>query len=121
MIMSRLLLSAAFGVALGWSAFFPKPIMAQDRSLWLHDGEETSVSGYFYAGENIYGDCDGDCYDLDLFLYDNAGRLVDSDELKDAYPILQAPYEGTFSVRVKMYDCTHVAGCAVEISSDYGF
>ncbi|BAW95208.1 hypothetical protein NIES970_01100 [[Synechococcus] sp. NIES-970] len=119
--MSRLFLSAAFGLALCYGALFPKPTVAQDRALWLYDGEEETVSGYFYAGEDIYASCDEDCYDLDLFLYDSAGRIVDSDTLDDSFPIVQAPYEGNFSVRVKMYDCAHTAGCAVEVSSDYGF
>ena len=43
---------------------------AQDRSLWLYNGQSTSIEGYFLEGEYIYGDCDQDCFDLDLFLYD---------------------------------------------------
>lgn len=94
---------------------------AADRSLWLDDGEEKYISGYFYSGELIYGDCDEDCYDLDLFLYDSDGDLVDADELTDAYPIVEAPHDGYFTIKVDMYDCSHSAGCAVEVSSDYGF
>ncbi|MBV5259758.1 hypothetical protein FLX56_15180 [Synechococcus moorigangaii CMS01] len=119
--MSRSFLSAAVGLALFCGALSALPAIAQDRSFWLYNGDETTLSGYFYAGEEIYGDCDEDCYDLDFYLYNSVGELVDSDTLDDAYPIVQAPYEGDYTLRVVMYDCAHTAGCAVEVSSDYGF
>lgn len=97
------------------------PALAQDRSLWMYSGESSSVSGYFLEGESIYGTCDADCSDLDLFLYDGAGNLVASDTLLDAVPIVTAPYAGDFTVTVSMPSCSTSAGCAVGISSDNGF
>lgn len=97
------------------------PAVAQDRSIWLNDNGQTTVTGYFLAGEDIYASCDEDCMDLDLYLYTEQGVLVDSDEAVDAFPIITAPYEGTFSVTVTMPSCTHSAGCSVSLSSDYGF
>lgn len=97
------------------------PAFAESRTVWLNDNEETTVTGYFMQGESIYAECDEDCMDLDMYLYTELGVLVDSDEEYDAFPILTAPYEGTFSVKVTMPSCTHSAGCSASISSDFGF
>ncbi|MEO1403395.1 MAG: hypothetical protein AAFV72_19395 [Cyanobacteria bacterium J06635_1] len=105
--------SAVAGVAL--------EAKAQDRSLWLHNGQSDLVEGYFAAGELIYGDCDHDCYDIDLFLYDRRGNVVAQDTDIDAEPVLVAPYEGAFVVEVSMPSCNHVEGCEVWLSSEYGF
>ncbi|MEL6136265.1 MAG: hypothetical protein AAFR42_02475 [Cyanobacteria bacterium J06628_6] len=94
---------------------------AQDRDLWLYNGQTATVEGYFAAGEAIYGSCDGDCYDLDLFLYNGAGQLVYQDTELDSVPVVVAPYEGTFFVEVSMPNCSHSQGCAAWVSSDYGF
>ncbi len=94
---------------------------AQDRSLWLNNGGSAQESGVFLAGESIYGSCDSDCTDLDLFLYDSAGTLVDSDTMLDAVPVVTAPSGGTYTIEVTMPSCTHSAGCAVELRSDHGF
>lgn len=94
---------------------------AQDRSLWLGTGQTSNVEGYFASGETIYGSCDGDCYDLDIFLYDAYGTLVSQDTAVDANPVVRAPYEGTFVVQVSMPNCSHQQGCAAWVSSDYGF
>ncbi|WP_026100865.1 hypothetical protein [Synechococcus sp. PCC 7336] len=91
------------------------------RSLWLYNGGSTTVEGYFNAGESIYGTCDGDCFDLDLFLYDANGNAIGSDTATDAFPIVTAPAEGYYTVEVTMPDCSHPQGCAVEVTSDFGF
>ena len=97
------------------------PAVAQSRTVWLDDNGQTTVTGYFLQGEDIYAECDEDCMDLDLYLYTELGVLVDSDEEIDAFPIITAPYDGTFSVKVTMPSCTHSAGCSASISSDHGF
>ncbi|MEL6602582.1 MAG: hypothetical protein AAFP20_05075 [Cyanobacteria bacterium J06614_10] len=97
------------------------PAFAQDRTIWLRDNETTTITGYFLQGEDVYASCDQDCMDLDLFLYNEMGVLVDSDEAVDSFPIVTAPYEGTFSVQVSMPSCTHAAGCGATVSSDFGF
>ena len=96
-------------------------VKAQDRSLWLYNGQSSSVEGYFLQGEYIYGDCDQDCFDLDLFLYDVSGKLVYQDTATDSAPVVVAPYEGSFFVEVSMPNCSHVEGCEVWVSSDHGF
>lgn len=95
--------------------------IAQDRTSWLRDSESATMTGYLLQGEDVYATCDDDCQDLDLFLYDDSGALVDADDQIDAFPIVTAPYEGTFVVKVAMPSCTHNAGCSVSITSDYGF
>ena len=57
---------------------------------------------------SIAGVCDDDCADLDLMLYDARGRMIDQDESTDDHPVVSvtAPRSGTFSVRVRMYDCS---------------
>lgn len=95
--------------------------IAQSRDLWLYDGEQATVEGFFYSGESIYGWCDDDCYDLDLLLYDANGNFVTQDVATDANPVVVAPYEGFFTIQVTMPNCSHSAGCAVWVDSDEGF
>ncbi len=109
---------AVVSVALGSVV---SPALAQERTVWLQDEEMATMTGYLLEGENVYADCDEDCSDLDLFLYSDADKLVDSDEALDAFPVLTAPYEGTFSVVVAMPGCNHVSGCSASVRSDYGF
>ena len=94
---------------------------AQDRSLWLSNGGAATVEGDFFGGESIYGSCDGDCYDLDLALFDSAGNLVSHDAAGDAAPVVVAPYDGYFYVEVSMPNCSHPSGCEAWVSSDNGF
>jgi hypothetical protein len=55
----------------------------------------------------IGGVCDNDCPDLDIKLIDPNGREVASDVLTDSAPIVthNATMNGTYRVRVVMYDC----------------
>jgi hypothetical protein len=95
---------------------------AQDYSLWLYSGDVTTVDGYLLSGEGVYGSCDQDCLDMDLFLYDAVtGELVAQDTAIDAVPYVVAPWDGDFVVEVTMPDCSHPDGCAAWLSSDYGF
>lgn len=96
------------------------PALAQE-TMWLEDGESQSITAYFLAGETISATCDEDCGDLDLHLYTPSGRLVDSDELEDAFPVVIAPSDGDFRVTVTMFDCSHSLGCEVDLTSDEGF
>ena len=95
--------------------------VAQNRTAWLQDNGSTRITGYLLKGESIQGVCDRACRDLNLFLYDEMGLLVDSDEAIDPMPLVSAPYEGTFAIELSMPTCTHWAGCSASVSSDYGF
>ncbi len=97
------------------------PAVAQDRTAWLKDNQTTTMTGYLLQGEDIYGLCDTDCNDINLSLYNEMGVMVDADNRADAFPIVTAPYEGTFVIEVSMPSCTHGAGCSVAVHSDQGF
>lgn len=96
------------------------PALAQDRTDWLSSGGVTNTSGVFAEGEGIYGTCDSDCTDIDMYLYDGYGNLLEQDIEPDAYPVVIAPYDGEFFIQVTMPSCNAEA-CAVEVTSDYGF
>ncbi|MGD1897265.1 MAG: hypothetical protein ACFB16_09990 [Phormidesmis sp.] len=95
--------------------------VAQDRSIWLTNNSSATIRGYFLRGEDIFARCDEDCSDIDLFLYDDRGTLVDSDDAVDAFPIVTAPNDGMFVIEITMPACSHRTGCAAGISSDFGF
>ena len=97
------------------------PALAQDHSVFLQEDESEKFTAFFLEGETISAICDEDCSDVDLYLYTELGVLVDSDTEVDAYPVLMAPFDGTFSVEVSMPDCSYAAGCSADISSEYGF
>ena len=113
--------SVAFCLAMA-STGLATTALAQDLSLWLYNREDVAVGGYFAAGETVYGSCDIDCLDLDLFLLDGVtGNVVSEDTALDSFPYVVAPYDGNFVLLVTMPNCTHPEGCAVWLSSDYGF
>lgn len=109
-------------LAVATAALAATPAQAQDRSLWLYSGESTSVEGYLGYGETVYGSCDEDCMDMDLYLYDAfTGELVYEDSAIDSTPFVVAPWEGDFVIEVTMPNCAHPEGCAAWVSSDHGF
>jgi hypothetical protein len=57
---------------------------------------------------SLVGVCDNDCSDLDLRLFDSAGREVDSDLLTDDTPVVsvQPRRTGTYTVRAIMTTCS---------------
>lgn len=116
----RGLLGTVACASVAWAGVV-SPAMAQDRTAWLRDNESTTMTGYLLQGEDVYALCDEDCSDLDLILYNEMGVMVDTDEQLDSFPIVTAPYEGTFIVEIAMPSCLHSAGCSVSLSSDYGF
>ena len=97
------------------------PAIAQEHRSWIEDNETKKITGYLLQGESVSGLCDEDCSNMDLFLYNEMGVMVDSDDGIDANPIVTAPYEGTFVVEVSVPSCSHWAGCAVSVRSDQGF
>lgn len=76
---------------------------------FLDEGESgwytlTLRAGWDYE---LLGACDEDCSDIDLWIYDEYGNLIDSDELLDDYPLVEvSPLRtGEYGVRLKMYTC----------------
>lgn len=94
---------------------------AQSRTDWLSAGESVTYEGYLFADENVYGICDDNCSDLDIYLYDaGSGELVDADTLLDDFPIVTAPYESYFLIEVVMVNCA-ASACETATDSDAGF
>ena len=56
---------------------------------------------------HFIGVCDQDCQDLDLYLRDGDGNLIDSDTSPDDTPIVTVTpkYDGNFRLYVKMVRC----------------
>ncbi len=52
--------------------------------------------------------CDEDCSDIDMWIYDSSGNLIDADELDDDTPIVDVTprWDGKFKIKIKMYECT---------------
>jgi len=116
----RLVASTLTGATLALTALI-SPAIAQERTVWLQDNETTKITGYFVQGEEIFASCDEDCMDLNLFLFNEMGAMVAADDSVDAYPVVTAPYDGTFAIEVSMPTCTHGAGCNATVSSDVSF
>jgi len=76
----------------------------------LDNGESEMVSVRLDIGTlyQIMGACDNDCSDLDLTLYDAAGREIDSDLQVDDYPVVsvEPSRTGNFRIKVTMARCT---------------
>lgn len=55
----------------------------------------------------IMGDCDDDCYDLDLLVRNASGKLLAEDRLDDYYPILSfvSDASGRIALEFDLADC----------------
>lgn len=56
----------------------------------------------------IVGVCDSDCSDIDMYVYDDNGNLIDSDESSDDIPFIEVTprWTATFEVEINMYQCS---------------
>ncbi|MEM6879035.1 MAG: hypothetical protein AAF544_10775 [Bacteroidota bacterium] len=91
----------------------------QTEYFWLDGNEEVTIQLNLnnYNQYSIWGACDDDCEDLDMYLTDAYGNEVDSDVLTDAIPLIDPsnPPSGPYTLRVKMYDC-NVEPCRVGVT-----
>jgi len=64
----------------------------------------------------IVAECDLDCSDIDMWLYDQSGALVDEDVLDDDFPVLEVTpsLSGEYSLRIQMFTCS-VDPCGFQI------
>lgn len=71
-----------------------------------------------HTSYNFVGVCDQDCSDLDLYLRDDQGNLIDSDTQPDDHPVVSVTpkYNGTFRVYVNMVRCSN-APCRWAVGS----
>jgi len=74
----------------------------------LDDDESESFTLELDAGRSyaMIGVCDEDCTDIDLRLYDDAGREVDADIEMDDYPVVEVQPVRTAVYRVKVIMAT---------------
>lgn len=84
----------------------------------LRSGTDTSITFRVSPGRRyaFVGFCDNDCGDVDLYLYDASGTLVERDVLVDDEPLVRGqPAEGgTYRLRISMASCsTSFCGWAV--------
>ncbi|MDF7776770.1 hypothetical protein P1X14_16045 [Sphingomonas sp. AOB5] len=79
----------------------------------LKQGGEVTVQVALKGGSefSIVGVCDTDCTNLDIYLTDASGKLVDSDVEDDDFPIVAASAPGTYTARIVMVGCS-AAPCA---------
>lgn len=90
------------------------------KLLYLAEGESYKYSTQFYKGNKYFIaaiGCD-DATDLDIYLYDENGNLIDKDSSTDARPVVhvQPKWSGKFYVKVKMYDAVGGAAHAVVLT-----
>ncbi len=126
MLGSRFLSPLKFGLLL-WiclgsvMALGAKGAIAEVHTTFLSNGESERYRGYFWADEEVYANCDRNCVDLDIYLYDvKTEELVASDTLPDDNPFVAVPYEGEFWVETVMVSCL-VEVCEVWTDSEQGF
>ena len=86
----------------------------------LGEGEETRLTFDLDPSKSyvIYGVCDSDCPDIDLFADDSDGEQFDSDEQMDSAPmILIMPGEAgdTLTIRAAMNECD-AAVCTMAVA-----
>lgn len=66
----------------------------------------------------VIGECDGDCYDLDLALFDSDGNEIASDFMFDEFPLIEASpiHNAVYRLRVSMAAC-HVSSCRYAVQT----
>ena len=65
----------------------------------------------------IAAECDMDCSDIDMWLYDASGNMIDEDVLEDDFPILEVTPTSSaqYSVRIEMFACS-IEPCGFQIA-----
>lgn len=84
----------------------------------MKQGAETTFTVSLKGGTqySVVGMCDTDCSNLDAYLTDSSGNLVDSDVEDDDFPIVSATASGTYTVRLVMKACSS-APCAFGVKA----
>ena len=75
----------------------------------LDEGDTDTWTLTLYGGNDykVVGACDGDCQDVDLFVDNDNGKTLASDESRDDAPVANVHIDdtGSYKFRVKMYTC----------------
>ena len=76
----------------------------------LRAGQERTVTLDLNSGTSymMIAQCDTDCSDIDMWLYDENGNLIDEDVLVDDTPIVEVTpiRNARFSLRTRMITCS---------------
>lgn len=76
----------------------------------LRNSEERTVTLDLNSGASymMIAQCDRDCSDIDMWLYDENGNLIDEDVLVDDTPIVEVTpiRSARFSLRTRMITCS---------------
>ncbi|WP_299193408.1 toll/interleukin-1 receptor domain-containing protein [uncultured Erythrobacter sp.] len=84
----------------------------------LRQGEEQRFAVGLNANTSyrLVAECDMDCSDIDMWLYDENGNMIDEDVLEDDYPILDVTpiRSAEFTVRLQMFACS-IEPCGFQI------
>lgn len=76
----------------------------------LRNSQQETVTLNLNAGTSymMVAQCDNDCSDIDMWLYDENGNLIDSDVLVDDTPIVEVTpvRNARFSLRTRMISCS---------------
>ncbi len=76
----------------------------------LRNNQQETVTLNLNAGTSymMVAQCDNDCSDIDMWLYDENGNLIDSDVLVDDTPIVEVTpiRNARFSLRTRMISCS---------------
>lgn len=85
----------------------------------LNLGQSQSFNVGLNAGTSymLVAECDMDCSDIDMWIYDENGNLIDEDVLDDDVPVLEVTpiRSAEFSVRIEMFACS-VEPCGFQIA-----
>jgi len=84
----------------------------------IAQGEEHSFGVGLNSNTNyqIVAECDVDCSDIDMWLYDENGNLIAEDVLDDDFPVLNVTpvRSAEFTVRLQMFECS-IEPCGFQI------
>jgi len=76
----------------------------------LRDDETDSFTVNLKTGSEykLFGVCDTDCGDIEMWLYDENGNEIDKDVSDDDVPVVEVnpSWTGEFRIKIKMYDCS---------------
>lgn len=106
-VAAQLILFGVNYIQAGWTSSHD-PYLNTLRSNYTQD-----VTYYLNAGNtyHIFGVCDEDCSDIDLYFYDGNGNLITKDTGIDGYPLLQVyvSRSGSYRIKVRMFSCSTIA------------
>lgn len=95
-----------------WNEYLSEYELSDEYDITYDSLNDSATDSYSveldsFSTYQIVAVCDEDCGDIDLFLYDERGNLIDDDETTDDYPIVgvSPKISQEYTLKVKMYNC----------------